>query len=244
MKTKIVTCLTVLAFASGLAVADADAATLAPGDTILMNGSTAASHPELGGVVQQDQMLVTNEQQVPPEAAPFFNFADFNVQNRVVRSDADGTMIFAPRIMFSRNVTPYPLLVNRVDIWGFGDFEIDATYRTDGLGDRGPTNGSRSAGGDMLSFDFGFPLFINNSFVGPQEESYFFSLKTDATKFENTGRLSIFATALGDPVPGREYRFDVGGLAVPTAVAVVPVPASLPLLAIALCWMGLCRRRA
>jgi hypothetical protein len=207
-----------------LAAAPTAAAPLAPGDTIPMTGSTVAMHPDLAGIVLQDTVLTTNSRQVPPEANPLVNFADFDVQNRVVRSSADGTMIFAPRILFRRNVTPFPLRVKRVDIWGFGDFAIDATYRTDGLGDRGPTTGTRSADGQSLSFEFFFPLFVSNLVAGPQEESYFFSLKTDATNFANTGRLSIFAEAVGDPVPGRSYRFDVGGVAVPTSA--VPLPAS------------------
>lgn len=243
MKTYVFKGLAVAALIVGLGDTSTRAAPLAPGDTILMTGSTVASNPELAGVVQQDMILQSNTRQVPPEANPLVNFADFDVQNRVVQSDADATMIFAPRILFGRNVTIYPLLVKRVEMWGFGDFAIDATYRTDGLGDRGPTTGSRSADGQTLSFDFGFPLFINNLVAGPQEESYFFSLKTDAMAFENTGRLSIFAEAVGDTVAGREYRFDVGGLAVPTEISPVPLPASLPLLAIAACGLALLRRR-
>ena len=122
-------------------------------------------------------------------------------------------------------------------------FAIDATYRTDGPGDRGPTFGSRSGDGEELSFDVGFPLFINNLFAGPQEDSYFFALKTDATTLENTGRLSIFAEAVGDPVQGREYRFDVGGLSVPTETSAVPLPTTFPLLATVACGLALIRRR-
>jgi hypothetical protein len=155
-----------------------------------------------------------------------FLFARFEVQNRVVESAVDGTMVFMPRILFGANVTTGNLLVDRVEMFGFGDFSIDASYRTDGLGDRGPTFASRSADGETLDFTFGFPLVINSLVGGVLEESYFFALKSDATAFENTGRISIFARAEGDDF--NTYRFDVGGLAVPT---VVPLPASLPLLA-------------
>ena len=83
-----------------------------------------ASNPALSGVVQQDTILTTNTRQVPPDANPLVNFADFDVRYRVVRSDSDATMIFAPRILFGRNVTSFPLLVNRVDMWGFADFAV------------------------------------------------------------------------------------------------------------------------
>ncbi len=234
----------VFVLVAGLSGTEAQAASLTPGDTILVTGSTAASHPELVGIVQQDTILRTNTRQIPPEANPLVNFADFEVQNRVTQSNADATMIFGPRILFGRNVTSFPLLVNRVELWGFGSFAIDASYRIDDVGDRGPTFGARSADGQTLTFEFGFPLFVNNLFAGPQEESHFFSLKTDATAFENTGRLSIFAEAAGDPVQGREYRFDVGGLAVPSEMSPVPLPTSLPLLAIAACGLTLLRRRS
>ena len=57
------------------------------------------------------------------------------------------------------------------------------------------------------------------------EESYPFALKTDATSFENSGRLSIFARAVSDDF--NTYRFDVGGMAVPTdIVSPIPLPAS------------------
>lgn len=232
-----------LSIAVGFLGPIAQAAPLTPGDTINVTGSTSVSNPELAGVVLQDSILTTNSVQVPPEANPLVNFADFDVQNRVVQSGTDGTMIFMPRILFGRNVTPFQLQVNRVEMFGFGDFAIDASYRTDGLGDRGPTFGTRSADGQTLSFDFGFPLVVSNLFSGPQEESYFFSLKSDATEFENSGRLSIFAQAVGDPVPGREYRFDVGRIAVPTAVTPVPLPASLPVLALTVSALMLFRRR-
>ncbi|MBL3705797.1 hypothetical protein GI582_24125 [Sulfitobacter sp. BDSS02] len=244
MKHRFKECLAAAVFVAVLGGTAAVAAPLVPGDTIMMPGSTAASNPDLVGSVVQDSIPMTNTRQVPPGSNPLVNFADFEVQNRVLRSDADGNLIFAPRILFGRNVTPFPLLVNRVEMWGFSDFAIDASYRVDDVGDRGPTTGSRSADGQTLSFDFGFPLFVNNLFAGPQEESYFFSLKSETSSFANTGRLSIFAEAVGDPVQGRVYRFDVGGLAVPTTT-VVPLPASMVMLigAIAALFSQSLRRR-
>ena len=227
--------LAIIAITVGLGGQDAKAASLVPGDSIIVTGTTAAARPELGGVVVQDTILSTPNVGVP--ALPF-QFARFEVQNRVVQSSVDDTMVFMPRILFGSNVTSGNLLVDRVEMFGFGNFAIDASYRTDGLGARGPTFASRSADGETLDFSFGFPLVINNLVSGPQEESYFFALKSDTTAFENTGRISIFARAQGDNF--NTYRFDVGGLAVP--VAPVPLPASLPLLAFGGLLLALVRR--
>jgi hypothetical protein len=207
----------------GLAAAPAGAATLAPGDSIAMTGTTYADHPELAGPVVQDAVLTGDNVGVP--SLPFL-FARFDVSNVVVESATTGGLVFAPRILFGSNVTGGNLLVDRVELFGFGDFAVDASYRTDGPGDRGPTTASRSADGDTLAFDFGFPLVVSNLFAGPHEESYFLALRTEATAFDNTGRVSLFARAAGDDF--ETYRFDLGGLAVP--MAPVPLPATLPLL--------------
>lgn len=214
------------------------AATLNPGDSIFVPGSTVASQPELGGAVVQDNIISSNFVRIPA-GLPFG--ASFNVQNRVVESAVDGQMVFAPRIRFLTNISFGNMLVDRVVMSGFGNFDIDASYRIDGLGDRGPTTGSRSADGDILDFGFDFPLVISNLFAGVHEESYFFALKTGATAFENTGRLSIFARAQGDDF--NTYRFDVAGLAVPVD-APVPVPAPIFLMLSGLAaFLGLRRPR-
>lgn len=196
-------------------------ATLDPGDSIMMPGATGVTAPQTTGTILQDDILSTNFVSIPP-SFPLLG-ASFDVQNRVIESGVDGTMVFMPRLFFGVNTTSGNLLVYRVEMYGFGDFGIDAFFRTDLPGDRGPTSGSRSADGDMLEFSFGFPLVISNLIQGPHEESYFFALKTDARRFENTGRLSIFARAQGNDY--NTYRFDVGGLAVPV-LAPVPLPAS------------------
>lgn len=219
MKTHFLKSLSALAAAAALSVAVAEAAPLAPGDSIFVTGSTAASNPEIAGVVLQDEILSSPNVLIP--ALPFF--ARFEVQNRVVRSAVDGTMVFMPRILFGSNVTTGNLLVDRVEMFGFGNYSIDATYRTDGPGDRGPTFASRSADGQTLDFTFGLPLVINNLVGGVVEESYFLALKSETNAFENTGRISIFARAEGDNF--NTYRFDVGGIAVP--IAPVPLPAAV-----------------
>lgn len=213
-----------LALAFVVASGFAQAATLAPGSMIFLPGTDGVTNPELDGAELQDEVLTTNVVTIP-EGTLFPAF--FDVQNRVVASNADGSLVFLPRILPGANATLGDLLVDRVEISGFGDFVIDAFFRVDGPGDRGPTTASRSGDGDILTFDFGFPLVIGNLVGEVREESFPIALNTEASAFANIGRLSVFARAQGDDF--NTYRFDLGGIAVPTMVP-IPVPASVLLL--------------
>jgi len=201
------------------------AAPLGFGDTIGLTGTTSAANPELAGTIIFDEQEF---QSVTPDPAVWFSQIATSLQKRVVQSDADGSLIFAPRIISTFNISFDQFLIDRLQISGFGTFDIDAAYRTDGLGDRGPTSASRSADGDMLTFDFGFPLVVSNLNPNPQEDSYFLSLNTDATAFSLDGRASVFARHLG--FPGETFRFDFGGVPVPISVPAVPLPSSMVLL--------------
>lgn len=203
----------------------ATAATLVPGGSIFVTGTTVAADPALAGTVINDDILETTPVNIPADNHLFA--VDFDVQNRVARSGLDGTLIFAPRILFNFNITFAPFLIDSIELTGFGDFATDVAYRTDGLGDRGPTFGDRSIDGETLTLDFGFPLVVSNLSTGIHEESYFLSINTDATAFENTGRATIFGHSI--LAPGEVFRFDYSGLAVPV-LAPVPVPASAILL--------------
>jgi hypothetical protein len=208
-----------------LAGTASSAATLTAGNSTFVTGTTAAASPELGGTLVNDDTLDIPVTRIPEPPSIFF--VDFNIQNRVTRSDSDGTMIFGPRILPTHNVTGSFFLVDSISLYGFGDYATDVAYRTDGLGDRGPTFAERSADGETLIFDFGFPLAVGNLVGQVRETSYHLSIKTDATSFENTGRATIFGRSLD--YPDRVFRLDYAGLAVPV-VAPVPLPASALLL--------------
>lgn len=217
--------------------ATAMAVTLAPGGSVLLPGTTAAAEPELAGTVVNDDV----QQQLAKIGGEDSLLAiGTSLQNRVVRSDLDGTLIFAPRLLTTFNNTGSDFLVDRFELTGFGDFAVDANYRTDGLGDRGPNAASRSGDGDVMTFDFLFPLFGGNLVQEPQESSYFLSLNTEATAFSLDGRASIFARHLGSP--GETFRFDFANIAVPV-IAPVPLPASWLLLLGALGITRLASRR-
>lgn len=201
------------------------AAPLGLGDTIGLFGTTSFAQPELAGTVVSDEVEL---QTIAPDPAVWFSQIGTSLQKRVVESDVDGTLIFGPRIISTFNISFNQFQIDRLVISGFGTFDIDAAYRTDGLGDRGPTSASRSADGDTLTFDFGFPLIVSNLNPLPQEDSYFLSLNTDATAFSLDGRASVFARHLG--FPGETFRFDFDDVPVPISVPAVPLPSSMLLL--------------
>ncbi len=192
-----------------LTPANSSAALLASGDTIALAGTTVAMQPELAGTVILDSSIYDS---VAPSGNNVFQVG-IEVTNRVVRSTLDGSLIFAPRIVPTLNNTGGNFLIDRVVTDGFTDFTLDVNYRSDGLGDRGPNNASRSVSGDQLSFDFLFPLVVSNLFENPQEQSYFFSIHANATAYANTGSMSIFGRHLN--YPGETFEFNYTGLAVP-----------------------------
>lgn len=208
-----------------VAVNAAHAAVLVPGGSTAVAGTTHAADPTLGGVVINDNILTAPLLRIPDPSSIFF--VGFDIQNRVMQSDTDGSMIFGPRLGFVANVSGGNFFIDSLVLHGYGDFATDVAYRTDGLGDAGPTFAERSLDGDTLTLDYGFPLVINNLSQGVHQESHFLSIKTDATHFVNTGRATLFGRHID--YPGQTFRIDFGGLAVP-ALAPVPVPAALLML--------------
>ncbi|AEE21728.1 hypothetical protein Glaag_0765 [Glaciecola sp. 4H-3-7+YE-5] len=209
------------------------ASLLVAGDTIDLSGTTALLQPELAGMVIQDDILFNT---ISPSGNDLF-VVGIQVQNRVVRSSVDGSLIFAPRIISNLNNTLGNFLIDRAVINGFSDYILDVEYKTDGLGDKGPNRASRSAGGDQLTFDFLFPLVVSNLFGNPQEDSYFFSINSNASAFATTGTMSIFGRHLDHP--GETFKLTYTGIAVPTED--VPEPALFSLLL--LCITGLAFRQ-
>lgn len=211
-----------LTVAIAVAANAAQAATLVSGGSTNVSGTTAAADPQLAGTIVNDNILTAPLLRIPDPSSIFF--VGFDIQNRVVESGATGTLNFGPRIRFGANVTAGNFFIDRLQLTGFGNFETDVAYRTDGLGDAGPTFAERSADGNVLNFDFGFPLVVGNLAQSVKQESHFLSIKANASYFENTGRATIFGRHIS--YPGQTFRLDYAGLAVP-AVAPVPLPASV-----------------
>lgn len=240
MKSYIIFLSTIAAMA--LSVGQAFAAPLAPGGVIFPTGTTAAD-PVHGGVqvVQNDNLIPF--QLDPTPAIPLNNVGGM-VQNRVTRTQ-NGTLNFAPRIRDTFNIDGGTFVISAFRLRGFGTFDLDVDFRTDGLGDKGFTSVSRSVAGDLLTFRYGDPLFVDSIIPpGRQQESLFPSIVSNAKTFKTTGSMTILGyiaplgTNAADPFASL-MSVTIGGLAVPA----VPIPASGLLLLAGLGGFGAMRLR-
>lgn len=192
----------------------AQATVVLPGGIESLGGDTEVTAPNTNGVVQNDNLVeflfeITSLTGVGGD-----------VQNRVVLSDNLNTMVFGPRIRDTFNIATTSFEILGFQLTGYAGWDTDVGYRTDSLGDKGPNLVSRSVDGDLLTFRYDDPLFISGIAPGPQEESLFPYIVTDALNYALTGTMTIF---------GRDIDTDtlmsvsIGGIAVPSAV---PVPAA------------------
>ncbi|MCA9292604.1 MAG: hypothetical protein KDA20_02185 [Phycisphaerales bacterium] len=207
-----------LSVLAGAATANAALIDLMPGGATGLVGTTSAVDTELAGSTSS---MVDVE-------IPFQIFGNGGandgpppllyegiLQNRIVTSDDTGEFHFYYRIRDTNGSLNG--ILGSVETFGFADWTTRVEYRTDSLGDVGPSRAERSAGtGDALHYLFGNPFFA-------PEESLFFFAATEAmnytmaktTIYLTTGEsvtLDTFAPAI--PSPGSWAIFGVGGLAV------------------------------
>jgi len=155
---------------------------VAPGTVHPLAGTTAAADPNLAGVVQADPLIPFEI--VDASGAVIIRG---NLQDRVVRSNSTGTMIFAPRLR-ELEAPSIRAEVIAMRVTGHGGAVEDIDYRTDGMGDVGPSTVSRSTGaGDVLTFRYDSPSIV------PSDESLFTSILTDAEHFTRQGSTTIIA---------------------------------------------------
>lgn len=155
---------------------------------------------DLSGTVVRDEII--------PFSATFISGGNVSedisiageVQDRVVRLDSDGTLVFAPRI---RNVTAFLSALGVIEIeditsTGFGLQDVALSYRTDGLGAVRPATFTRSPDGDrithtfsLLSSDTGLAA-AGQPFTEHQlEDMRFMWIETGATEFATDGTMTI-----------------------------------------------------
>lgn len=213
--------LSLASLALGITVAwsAAFALPLAPGGAVTPVGTGPTVDPNLGGPVVSDSLL------------PFqVEDADGNVivegvlQDRVIRSDNLGTLIFAPRL---RDTTGSGVIVGLVDR-GFAGFSTDADYSITSIGNVAPDEISRSADGDALTFEY------EPSVIDPPEAALAPNVLTDATDFAAVGTTTIFAR----DVAGALYFVTLENTNTP-----VPEPSTLVLVGLGVVALAAARRR-
>lgn len=216
-----------LAFAAG---STAGAVVVAPGGGSPLGGTTSAADPNLAGTVINDNLIAWS---ITDGAGGVL--VSGNLQNRVIRSDLLGTLIFAPRltdIVYGERGLPENLSLS---LTGYGGGVLDVDFRTDDLGVATFPFVGRSADGGTLVFPTvsGAPGF---------DSSLFLSILSTATNFGLTGMFTIAATFGVDPPMA--FSTTVGGLAVIGVDGpVIPLPAAAPLFLSALALAGAALRR-
>jgi hypothetical protein len=191
---------------------------IAPGDSAFISGSSLADQPILDG-----NTLYQNSLSYDLLATPWIFAGHADVVNSVIHSTLSDSLVFSLQLLDGQNPSEDDIWIDSITMNGYAGWDTDVFYRTDTVGDRGPTFASRSADGDMLRFDFSFPLTLNNLVGGVQEQSYPLEILTDASSFATTGRAWITAHTTETSL-----AVSFAGLAVPTVS--VPLPATSSLL--------------
>lgn len=179
---------------------------LAPGDGNAVNGTTSAADPVLAGTIIPEGDLVQGFQIFGAGNALLY---EGMLNSRVSISDDTGTLTFSLRIFDT--VDGLNGIIAGVNYSGFAGWSTEVEWRTDSLGDVGPTRAQRSADGDTLTYLFGGDQLFSGL------ESHFFFSFTDATQYDIVGIAEIFLTT------GESTTLDV-------YAPVIPAPGSIALL--------------
>ena len=192
----------------------AHAVIVLPGDNnVPLSGTTLAANPDLAGVVLVDALRPFSIQDNSGTT-----ILTGNVQDSVMRSNNTGELIFTPRLRNLVKPMDQAWIVG-LQTTGYTGFATDIDFRTDGIGDVGPNSASRDITGNELFFRY------DPNIIVPPEDALFLSVFTDATVFDRTGSITIFAqndlgrifsTTLVDtltpavPVPAAAWLFGSG----------------------------------
>lgn len=149
---------------------------LSPGAGTGLVGTDSATDTELAGAVggTVDELIpfqIFGEDAARGGAPLLYEGV---LQNRIVVSEETGDYHFYYRIRDTNGSLNG--IVASVVTTGFEGWETRVEYRTDGLGDQGPSRAERSIDGDLLLFLFGNPFFA------PEESRSFFAA-TDAQAY-------------------------------------------------------------
>lgn len=193
---------------------------LPPGSTVPLPGTTFAAEPQLGGVVQVDEVI-------PFSFGAYGGTVSGTVQVRVVRSDLDGTVDFYWRV-FNDATSAGPITAFRIG--DFVDLFKNVNWRIDGLGDNPPTAALRFSETDFPGGEHYVNfLFEHNFILNPGTESKFFFVDTEAQYYARTAFYDL--TTLENLNISPSYQT--------YAPAPIPVPGTLLLFGSGLMGIGL-----
>jgi hypothetical protein len=198
------------------AVVDLEPNMVAPG----LSGITNVMMPELVGTVEVD-IFTDFEIYADEEGIDQSLLYQATLMTRVVRSNETGNLHFNYMIMDPNGELAGQ--VSHIEISGFTGLQTRVEFRNEltAPGDEGPTTASRSADGDVLTFDFEGSLDSN-------EESKFFFAMLDVSEFGSVGQPlggDAQSTATIYLTSGEQVVFEVPGA--------VPTPGALALLSAA-----------
>jgi hypothetical protein len=200
----------ILAAILALSAGTAQAATLSTGSNTLP-GTTSALEPQLAGLVVEDDLQAFSWTQAGGTLRG-------TIQSRVVLSN-DNTYDFYWRVRdlaFDGSGPMQDIGNFRIGTFGVPIAGLNGNYRTDGLGNVGPSTAFVFNGGlsDYVNFSFGPDT------LGLGEESYFMFLDTSSTRY---ARNALMDVANADTTSiGRLYStFGVGGVPEPATWAMM-----------------------
>ena len=166
----------------------------------LLPGTSYVERPELGGVVLEDMITDFSISGAGENLTG-------TIQNRVIRSN-DGTVDFSWRITSVSGMGD----LSAFRVIGFDGYTLDADWRTDGDGNVSPTT-ARYFGDGSGAVNFLFDRIE----VGPNDQSYFFFLDTNATHYDLTGQFDLLCADTGCISSGYD-TFAPSAVPVPAAV--------------------------
>jgi hypothetical protein len=215
-----------IAMAVLLGANSAWAVPVTPGISVDLHGTTVLDDADLAGVVIRDELLPFQVHNSIGDV-----LVEGNVQDRVIRSNNTGELIFAPRLRDLSSPSGSAWIAGFA-MTHYSGFTTDVDYRTDGLGDVGADRVRRDVSGERLFFDYDPSLLV------PPDESLFLSVATDAGAYDLSGSFVIYAQ---NDFGAGFFSTQLDGVAAPSAV---PVPAAAWLFASGLVGMiGFARRR-
>ncbi|MCP9470768.1 MAG: PEP-CTERM sorting domain-containing protein [Nitrospira sp.] len=200
----------------------AHAVPLIPDSLVSLPGTTVAAEPQLGGVIQVDELVPFSFDiyHYDAEAGSYdvVGAISGTVQVQVVRSDLDGTMDFYWRV-FNDATSTGP--IGSFRFGGFPDSFQNVNFRIDGLGEVDSISAYRfsEAYGGYVNFDFGDALV-------PGSSTKFFFIDTEAPSYQRTAFYDL--TNIGQTAASPTYPM----------YAPIPVPGALLLFGSSLMGLG------